>query len=148
MRHYRGPDIGVEVGQPFPRPAAQSIGPLQTRDAGFNTRSEVAQLAIHPRALGHLFDLQAAFLIAPVRAGISERPTLRFEAVAVVIEQLVAVFLEQAGPGVLFWHRAGLLVGRLGALVGHLEEQQVGELLNVVAIRHAVVARGSGIFCW
>ncbi len=33
-----------------------------------------------------------------------------------------------------------LVVGRLGALVGHLEEEQVGELLDVVAVGEPVVA--------
>ena len=32
-------------------------------------------------------------------------------------------------------------LGRLAALIGHLEEQQVGELLYVVAIAHAIVAQ-------
>ena len=36
---------------------------------------------------------------------------------------------------------AGLVPGRLAALIGHLEEQQVGELLDLVAIAHAVVAQ-------
>ena len=35
---------------------------------------------------------------------------------------------------------AGLVVWRLGALVGHLEEQQIGQLLDVVAVAHPVVA--------
>src|SRR5581483_4566912 len=35
-----------------------------------------------------------------------------------------------------------LVVRRFGALVGHLEEQQIGQLLDVVAVRHAVVAEG------
>ena len=34
------------------------------------------------------------------------------------------------------------LVGRLGILVRHLEEDEVGELLEVVAVAHAVVAEG------
>ena len=34
---------------------------------------------------------------------------------------------------------------RLGALVGHLEEQQIGELLDVVAVRHAVVAQNVAV---
>jgi hypothetical protein len=92
-----------------------------------------------PPQLGRILELvlrfvedqpEQAFLIAQ-----------RLQGVAVVIEQLVAVFLEQAGPGVLRGHRAGLLVRRPGALVGHLQKQQIGELLDVVAIRHAVVAQ-------
>lgn len=65
----------------------------------------------------------------------------RLKGVAIVIEQLVAVFLDEARPTVLLRHRALLVVRRPGALVGHLEEQQIGELLDVVAIRHAVVTQ-------
>ena len=65
----------------------------------------------------------------------------RLKGVAVVIEQLVAVFLDEARPTVLLRHGALLVVRRLGALVGHLEEQQIGELLDVVAVGHAVVAQ-------
>jgi hypothetical protein len=49
--------------------------------------------------------------------------------------------LDEARPTVLLRHRALLVVRRLGALVGHLEEQQIGQLLDVVAIRHAVVTQ-------
>lgn len=44
--------------------------------------------------------------------------------VAVVVEQLVAVLLDEARPIVFLRHRALLVVRRLGALVGHLEEQK------------------------
>ena len=43
---------------------------------------------------------------------------------AIVVEQLVTVLFDQAGPTVLRGHAAGLVVRRLGAFVGHLEEQQ------------------------
>ncbi len=65
----------------------------------------------------------------------------RLKRVAVVIEQLVTVFFDQTRPVVAFRYRAFLVVRRLGALVGHLEKQQISELLDVVAIRHAVVAQ-------
>ena len=61
--------------------------------------------------------------------------------VAVVVEQLVAVPLHQAGPVIAGEYRAGLVVGRPAALVGHLQEQQIGELLDVVAVAHAVVTQ-------
>jgi len=61
--------------------------------------------------------------------------------VAVVVKQLVTVAGQERGPGVGRRHDAGLVVGCCGALVGHLEEQQIGELLHVVAIAHAVVAQ-------
>ncbi len=61
--------------------------------------------------------------------------------------EVVAVFLDQAGPTVV-GNLAGLVVRRLRALVGHLEEQQIRQLLDacpeprrrVVAIAHAIVA--------
>ena len=65
-----------------------------------------------------------------------------FEDVAVVGLELVAV-LRRAGsasrspPG----RCDGSVAGRLRPLVGHLEEEQVGELLDVVAVGQAVVAQ-------
>lgn len=35
----------------------------------------------------------------------------------------------------------GLVVGQPVALIGHLEKQQVGKLLDVVAVRHVAVAK-------
>jgi hypothetical protein len=61
--------------------------------------------------------------------------------VAVVVEQLVAVLLHQAGTVIAGEHRALLAIGRSAALVGHFQEQQIGELLDVVAVAHAVVAQ-------
>ena len=58
-----------------------------------------------------------------------------------MVEQLIAVLLERGRPTVLVRHRAFLVVWRLGALVGHLEEQQIGQLFDIVAIGHAVVAQ-------
>lgn len=63
----------------------------------------------------------------------------RFQRVPVVIEKLVAVALDEALPIVSFGDRALLVVGCSGALVRHLQEKQIGELLDVVAVRHAVV---------
>jgi hypothetical protein len=52
----------------------------------------------------------------------------RLQRVTVVIEQPVAVFLDEARPTVLLRHRTLLVIRRLGSLVGHLEEQQIGKL--------------------
>ena len=38
-----------------------------------------------------------------------------------------------------------LVIRRLAALVGHLEEQQIGELLHIVAITHVIVAQHAAI---
>jgi hypothetical protein len=59
---------------------------------------------------------------------------------AVVALQVGAVALDEARPVVALGDRRLLLPGRLGLLVGHLEEEQVGELLEVVAVGEAVVA--------
>ena len=61
--------------------------------------------------------------------------------VAIVVEQLVAVFLHQAGPVIASEHRAGLAIGWPAALISHLQKQQIGELLDIVAVAHAVVAQ-------
>ena len=64
------------------------------------------------------------------------------QGVAVVVEKVVAVPPQQArtshsppAPGFPGCRAA------LAALVGHLQEQQIGELLDVVAVAHAVVAQ-------
>src|SRR5215210_6039078 len=61
--HHRGPDIGLEVVEPAPRAAGQAVGPLEAGDAGLDAGAEVAQLAIHPAALHHVLDGEAAFLV-------------------------------------------------------------------------------------
>ena len=58
-----------------------------------------------------------------------------------MVEELVAVLLDQRRPGPGKRNGARLVVGRLGALVGHLEEEEIGELFDVVAVAHAVVAQ-------
>jgi hypothetical protein len=57
----------------------------------------------------------------------------------VVIKQVVAVPLQQAGPTVPVGNLARLVVRRLRTLIGHLEKQQIRQLLDVVAITHPVV---------
>jgi len=60
--------------------------------------------------------------------------------VAVVALQRLAVALEKALPAEVL--RDGALLAVVGDLLGgHLEEEQVGELLDVVAVGHAVVAQ-------
>ena len=62
VRDHRGPDVGLEVIEPAPSAAGQTIGALQAGDPGLDPGAEVAQLAIDPAALDHVFDRQAAFL--------------------------------------------------------------------------------------
>jgi hypothetical protein len=59
---------------------------------------------------------------------------------AVVVEQVIAVVGEQREPGIRRRNEALLVVRRLRALVGHLEEKQIGKLLDVVAIARPVIA--------
>ena len=53
---------------------------------------------------------------------------------------VVAIFLEQTGPTVLIRNLAGQIVRGLRPLVRHLEEQQIRQLLDIVAIAYTVVA--------
>ncbi len=57
-----------------------------------------------------------------------------------MVEQIVAVPLEEAGPIVVAGNLAGLVVRRLRPLVSHLEEEQVRQLFDVIAIAHPVIA--------
>ena len=56
--------------------------------------------------------------------------------------QLRPALGREALPVVALRDQQGPVVGRLGELVGELQEKQVGELLQVVAVAHAVVAQG------
>src|SRR5208337_4184749 len=47
---------------------------------------------------------------------------------------------QQARPVVAGRNRALLVVRRFRMLVGHLEEEEEGELLDVVAVAHSVIA--------
>jgi hypothetical protein len=50
------------------------------------------------------------------------------------------VHFDEAGPVVVFGDGGLVLVGRAGAFVVHLEEEKVGELLDVVAVGDPVIA--------
>src|SRR6266404_7559211 len=60
--------------------------------------------------------------------------------VSIMNLQLIAVAFEQALPVVTLRYRVQLIEWRPGLLVGHLEEQKVGELLDVVSVRQAIVS--------
>jgi hypothetical protein len=66
------------------------------------------------------------------------------EGAAVVDFERDAVEFDEGGPGVFFrdYGRVVLTLraGRQGALMGHLEEEQEGELLDVIAVGEAIVA--------
>jgi len=54
-----------------------------------------------------------------------------FQGVTVMVEQLVAVLLQQGRPGVFDRNGARPVVRWPGALIGHFEKEQAGELLDV-----------------
>ena len=61
--------------------------------------------------------------------------------VTVMIEQFIAVFLDQRRPTVLRRNRAWFVIRRLRPLIRHFEKQQIRQLLDVIAIAHPVVAQ-------
>src|SRR5438132_3009233 len=63
VRYHRGPDVGLEVIEPAPGTACQAVGSLEAGNPGLDPGAEVAQLAINPAALDHVFDRQAALLV-------------------------------------------------------------------------------------
>src|SRR5690348_10923780 len=63
VRHYRGPDVGLEVIEPAPGTACQAVGSLEAGNPGLDPGAEIAQLAINPAALDHVLDCQAALLV-------------------------------------------------------------------------------------
>jgi hypothetical protein len=65
----------------------------------------------------------------------------RIQRVAVLDLQRVAVHGQQGGPVQPGGDDGGLVERRAGLLVGHLEEQQEGELLDVIAVGYAVIAQ-------
>ena len=62
-----------------------------------------------------------------------ERNVMRFE--------LRTAAAGEAGPVVAFGNADVAVVGRPGVFVGHLEEDQVGQLLEVIAVADAVVTQ-------
>src|SRR5205823_14239861 len=63
VRHHRGPDVGLEMIEPAPGTACQAVGSLEAGNPGLDPGAEIAQLAINPAALDHVFDGQAALLV-------------------------------------------------------------------------------------
>ncbi len=60
---------------------------------------------------------------------------------AVVVEEFVTIFLQETWPTISVGYATGLRIGRLRPLIGHLEEQQIRQLLDVVAIAHPIVTQ-------
>src|SRR5271155_4728695 len=61
--HHCGPDVGLEVIDPAPSAACHAIAALEAGDTGLDPSAEVAQLAIDPAALDHVFDSEAALFV-------------------------------------------------------------------------------------
>ena len=68
-----------------------------------------------------------------------------FEDLAVLVLQRRAVERQQRLPAQLRRDRGGLIVRLLGELVGHLEEEQQGELLDVLEAAEAGVLQDAGV---
>ena len=62
------------------------------------------------------------------------------ERIAVVALERDAVDFHEAGQVVVLGDGGPVVVGRTGALVVHFEEEEIGELLDVIAVRDAVIA--------
>src|SRR6202040_1120923 len=54
---------GLEMIEPAPGAARQTVGSIEAGDPGLDPGAEVAQLAIDPAALDHVFDRQATLLV-------------------------------------------------------------------------------------
>jgi len=124
--------LGVLLEQPLVR-VALHVGverhPLLAVD---QVDDEAAQL-------GRVLDL--VLRLAEDQAEHARVLAQRLERVAVLHLERVALPGQERGPVVAGRDHRRLRPGRLRALVRHLEEEQVGELLDVVAIRQAVVAQ-------
>ncbi len=67
--------------------------------------------------------------------------TQLIQEMAVMIKQLIAILLDQAGPVVPSRYRARLVIRGLGPLIRHFEKQEIRQLLDVISITHAVVTQ-------
>ena len=56
--------------------------------------------------------------------------------------QLCPSLRGKAFPSVFLWNGQFPVIRRFTELVGHFQEEQIGELLQVVAVTYAVVAQG------
>src|SRR6266851_6940073 len=58
--YHSGPDVRLEVVEPAPGAACRAVGTFETGNPGLDAGAEVAQLAVDPRAFGHILDRDAA----------------------------------------------------------------------------------------
>ncbi len=65
----------------------------------------------------------------------------RSQRFAVVDFQIAAIPVLERRPGVGFRDDGRLFVRRLGLLIGHFQEEQIGQLLDVIAVTDAVIAQ-------
>jgi hypothetical protein len=56
-------------------------------------------------------------------------------------EQFVAVLFQKALPAIVSRNRTQLAAWWLRPPIGHLQEKQIGELLDIVIIAHTVIAK-------
>src|SRR5215207_2608077 len=121
------------------RATREAVGALQAGDAGLNAGAEVAQLAIHPAALHHVLDGEAAFLVEGYVA----------DAHRLALRQVVATGVAAVG-GRLARRRAieidmtlehgqeALGIGRIARLDDHIQDQAAlaGGEIELVPVLH------------
>jgi hypothetical protein len=59
--------------------------------------------------------------------------------------QVCAINRLKFSPGVRFWDDRWPVEGRLGLLFGHFQEQQVDQLLDVIAIADPVIPQDAAV---
>src|SRR5215212_2798707 len=121
---HRRPDIGLEVVEPAPGAAGQPVGPLEAGDAGLDPGPEVAQPAIDPAAVDHIFDAEAALL---VKGHVAHPACLRAVQVLAAGKPAVRRRLTRrraVRADVALQHRhEPVTVGRVAGLDHHIEDQ-------------------------
>ena len=60
---HRRPDVSLEMLKPAPSATGEPVGALQAGYARLDAGAEVAELAVDPTALHHIFDAKAALLV-------------------------------------------------------------------------------------
>src|SRR5207244_10462016 len=139
VRHHRGPDVGLEVIEAAPGAAGQTVGSLEAGDPGLDPGAEVAQLAIDPAALDHVFARPAALF---VKGDILD--AARLGRCEIVLAGITAIGGElprrHAATGDLaFEHRQEALgIGGVAGLDDDIQDQaaRAGDQVELVSVLH------------
>src|SRR5690606_10527153 len=115
------------------------VGVALDVDPDHPPRLAVDEVADQPAELGRVADLVLG--LAEDQAEQAVLLAEELEGLAVVLLERLAVLGCQRLPVVALGHGRRPLPRRRRVLVGHLQEQQIGELLGVVAVGQAVVTQ-------